>query len=390
MATCIIHNRFIKMARVISVGLVLFLNLSYPSADALGWSKKKNASDNQAGETKTSEKTPTQDKQIMPEQPPTSKEYYEKGLELFRVAQLQSEKGNAIGQKTLLKEAIKSFEQSIQLEKKQISLCEEEERKAKKVKPSSTQPKQEKKITPSKQDKNLKISESKDSGELAPAFEETVQESENQQPGTISFPAQPSSACTVETLKKSNKIILESQSNIGFVYLTLRQYNDAVKNFQIVLDANPHHLNTLNGLANAYALENKIDEAIKTFNQLTELDPGNSQFFFNKGSVLQKAGQTAEAQLAYQEALRLDPQDQRSLFNLGTLFENKGLYEDAKPFYQKAKNIAIGNQIGLEALRRIEKIDKNLAEKSKELAPEDDTAPKNHSITKAPSSSPEE
>ncbi|MBY0406016.1 MAG: tetratricopeptide repeat protein [Cyanobacteria bacterium] len=385
------------MARVISVGLVLLLNLSYPSADALGWSKKKNPSENQTGETNTSDKKPTLEKQNTPDQPPTSKEYYEKGLELFRVAQLQSEKGNTNGQKTLLKEAIKSFEQSIQLEKKQISLCEAEERKAKKVKPSSTRSNKEKEDTSFNRDKNQKISVTKDSGELLPASEETVQENENEHHGTVSSSAQASSACTVEALKKSNKIIIESQSNIGFVYLTLRQYNDAVKNFQIVLDLNPHHLNTLNGLANAYALENKIDEAIKTFDQLTQLDPGNPQFFFNKGSVLQKAGQTAEAQLAYQEALRLDPQDQRTLFNMGTLFENKGLYEDAKPFYQKAKNIAIGNQIGLEALRRIEKIDKTLAEKPtenpKDLLPEDDTSPKNPSMSKessSPSSSPKE
>lgn len=40
---------------------------------------------------------------------------YNKGIELFQIAQLQSEKGNASGQKKLLREAIKHFESAIRI-----------------------------------------------------------------------------------------------------------------------------------------------------------------------------------------------------------------------------------------------------------------------------------
>jgi tetratricopeptide (TPR) repeat protein len=202
---------------------------------------------------------------------------YNKGVELFQIAQVQSEKGNLSGQKQLLKEAINRFEASL----------------------------------------------------------------------------------------KQNPKLVEAQSNIGFAYLTLHQYNRAIEAFQKALSINPKHLNTLNGLSTAYAFDGKIDDAIKTFNQLTTLDPGNVQYWFNKGSVLQRAGRVEESRVAYEQALKIQPTDQRTLFNLGTLYENQGKLEVAKTYYAKAKGVEIGNTIGLEAIQRIEAIDAALKKQAK-------------------------
>lgn len=194
---------------------------------------------------------------------------YNKGVELFQIAQIQSEKGNSSGQKQLLKEAIRHFEMAL----------------------------------------------------------------------------------------SQNPKLVEAQSNIGFAYLTLRDYRKAISAFEKALAINPQHLNTLNGLSTAYAFNDNIDKAIQTFNKLTTLDPGNSQYFFNKGSVLQRAGRIDEAKQAYLQALKIQPNDQRALFNLGTLYENQGKLEEARPYYEKAKGVEIGNTIGLEAIHRLEAID---------------------------------
>ena len=207
---------------------------------------------------------------------------YNKGVELFQIAQVQSEKGNLSGQKQLLKEAVTHFEAAL----------------------------------------------------------------------------------------KQNPKLVEAQSNIGFAWLTMRQYHKAIEAFQKALTINAKHLNTLNGLSTAYAFDGKIDEAIKTFNQLTTLDPGNAQYFFNKGSVLQRAGRVPDAQLAYEQALKLQPADQRTLFNLGTLYENQGKFTEARAFYTKAKGVEIGNTIGLEAIQRIEAIDAALKNSTKKPAPQ--------------------
>lgn len=213
-----------------------------------------------------------------PEQPlgEQAREAYEQGLEMFKIAQIQAEKGNLNGQRNLLKESIRKFNAAL----------------------------------------------------------------------------------------AADPAMIEAQSNIGFAYLTLKQYREAIKAFQKALVMNPNHLNTLNGLATTYALDKNIDESVKTFEKLTTLDPGNSQYFFNFGSVLQKVGRVDEAKDAYLEAIRLEPRDQRSLFNLATLYENLGQLRDAKPYYEQAKSAAIETPIGLEAIRRLEAIDKVLKESS--------------------------
>ena len=132
----------------------------------------------------------------------------------------------------------------------------------------------------------------------------------------------------------------------------------------------PYHLNSLNGLATAYALGGKLDKSLDTFEQLITLDPSNPQYYFNKGSVLQKEGRVEDAEVAYEEAIRLDPNEQRSLFNLGTLYENRGEWALAKPYYERAKRVNITNPIGLESIHRIEDIERLLAAKVVEEAEE--------------------
>ena len=200
---------------------------------------------------------------------------YNKGVELFQIAQIQNEKGNSAGQKQLLRQAIQHF----------------------------------------------------------------------------------------ETALRQNPKLVEAQSNIGFAYLTLRDYRKAINAFEKALAINPQHLNTLNGLSTAYAFNENIDKSIQTFNKLTTLDPGNSQYFFNKGSVLQRAGRVKEAQQAYEQALKIQPNDQRALFNLGTLYENQGKLEEARSYYEKAKGVEIGNTIGLEAMHRLDAIESALSGK---------------------------
>ncbi len=253
------------------VGLTVALNVQTPNV-AMAETQGPNAPEPQSTANK-----PSPDATINPDGLPVGSVEYNKGVELFQIAQVQSEKGNLSGQKQLLKESITHFEAAL----------------------------------------------------------------------------------------KQNPKLVEAQSNIGFAWLTMRQYHKAIEAFQKALVINPRHLNTLNGLSTAYAFDGKIDEAIKTFNQLTTLDPGNAQYFFNKGSVLQRAGRVTDAQLAYEQALKLQPTDQRTLFNLGTLYENEGKFTEARAFYTRAKGVEIGNTIGLEAIQRIEAIDAALKNNTK-------------------------
>ncbi|MDX2084225.1 MAG: tetratricopeptide repeat protein [Candidatus Melainabacteria bacterium] len=219
------------------------------------------------GSSASSETTPAPEQALSPQA--EARTLYNQGVELFKISQVQAEKGNLPGQKKLLLEAKKRFEAALQLD----------------------------------------------------------------------------------------NTLVEAQSNIGFVFLTLKDYRHAAEAFQKALKINENHLNTWNGLATTYGLDGKNAQALAAVDKLTTLDSSNVQFFFNKGSLLQKMGRFEDAVQAYQQALKLDPKDQRSLFNLGTLLENQGKPEEALSYYEKAKGIAIGNTIGLESIRRIKRIE---------------------------------
>lgn len=278
------------------------------------------------------------DKELAPKTP---EEHYERGLDLFKIAQNQSEKGNLNGQRTLLKEAITEFMQAVTL----------------------SMPKTD---TAKNDSKSSKASSSKDSAT------DTADK-----PKLTPRAAMP-------------KVAIEAESNIGFAYLTLKNYKEAIKAFEQTLKWNPNHLNTLNGLGTTYAFDKKEALALETFEKLVGLDPGNPQYFFNQGSVLQKFERYDEAKAAYEKALALAPQDQRTLFNLATLLDNQGAWAEARPYYVKAKEIAIESPIGLEAFHRIQVIDAQLkaqeteklsskkenvtAEPAKDIQPQEDTA----------------
>jgi Flp pilus assembly protein TadD len=191
---------------------------------------------------------------------------YNKGVELFQVAQGQAEKGNVNGQQVLLQEAVKHFRQALQLNPKRV----------------------------------------------------------------------------------------ESQSNIGFVELTLRRYKPAVRAFEQALRIQPDHPNTLNGLATAFTLLDQPDNALRVLNRLLQVAPDNAQYWFNQGCVLQKTKRFDAARKSYAQALSINPSDQRTLFNLATLAEAQGNQSEAIRLFTQAKNTGIDTPIGLEAYRRLQ------------------------------------
>jgi hypothetical protein len=166
-----------------------------------------------------------------------------------------------------------------------------------------------------------------------------------------------------ENALKGDPSLIEAQSNIGYVYLTQKDYPKAIKAFDKALLLNDKHLSSLNGLATTHALRNKLAVALTYYQRLTELAPGNDQFWFNQGSILQRMDQPDGAKAAYDEALKINPKNQRAWFNIGTLYENQGAAEQALTAYQKVKSIDLSNPIGLEALNRIKRIQTEAAQK---------------------------
>lgn len=183
--------------------------------------------------------------------------------------------------------------------------------------------------------------------------------------------------------------LVEAQSNLAYVQLAKRRYGAAIRAFKQALSLQARHTNSLNGLATAYTLNQQYEEALATYETLLQLAPGEPQYWFNKGSVHHRAGQWPQARAAYEEAVRLEPTHQAALFNLGTLLESQTDWQAALQQYDKAKAVNPSNPVGLEALRRYQRIQSLLGRQLLEQQAPDAGKPasKPPSETETPSSS---
>ena len=98
----------------------------------------------------------------------------------------------------------------------------------------------------------------------------------------------------------------------------------AAKAFESVLEADPHSIDALRGLA-ALAVEREdLDKALDLQAKLIEAGERTPELFYNTGLLLQKSGQIEDAIRLYQEALTERPNFAEALLNLGHALKAQG------------------------------------------------------------------
>ena len=82
----------------------------------------------------------------------------------------------------------------------------------------------------------------------------------------------------------------EAQLNLGLSYWNLGDHDSAAKAFEAVLEADPHSIDALRGLA-ALAVEREdLDKALDLQAKLIEAGERTPELFYNTGLLLQKSG----------------------------------------------------------------------------------------------------
>ena len=121
-----------------------------------------------------------------------------------------------------------------------------------------------------------------------------------------------------------------SLNNMGNVYLSLQQYDKAIKSYNSALQIDPDNPNTLYNKTVALVAEGKWNEASSNADKLTMLSWDNSTFFNIKGFILLKLG-TPEVSLPYfDKAYALSPSDRNVIVNYATAKSLLGYYRQAE------------------------------------------------------------
>jgi Flp pilus assembly protein TadD len=147
----------------------------------------------------------------------------------------------------------------------------------------------------------------------------------------------------VEQTSPPTTIDVEEYYNDGLSLYDQKKYDEAIENFEKVLELDPDHKKAKEYLI--YALQDKGAElsdqgrhsvAITYFDRAIAIDPNDGTSWSIKGFVLNKQGKYSDAITCFDKAIELDPKVQlnwankgRSLFNLGRYSESIICFDEA-------------------------------------------------------------
>ncbi|MBI3266705.1 MAG: tetratricopeptide repeat protein [Chlamydiae bacterium] len=131
----------------------------------------------------------------------------------------------------------------------------------------------------------------------------------------------------------------EARKNLGMTYEILREWNHAIRQYEIYLKDYPDDEDTLNSLGLVFLRKRAYDEALRSFSRASEVNPKNVWVLNNLAIVLRKLNRMDEAIQMHQRAIQLEPMNAALHCNLGnTYFEGKN-YLAAVVAYEKGLKV---------------------------------------------------
>lgn len=138
--------------------------------------------------------------------------------------------------------------------------------------------------------------------------------------------------------------------NIGNCLLNLQQYDEAIKEFNIVLEkmkaetpdlkGNVQAAQMLASIGDVYMRQNKLAQAESYFKQSIDIDKSDHALAYNVGEILFQAGKTDEAIKYYEIAIAISPAWAKAYRQSGYAYLNKGDTETAKKLFKKYIELA--------------------------------------------------
>ena len=138
-------------------------------------------------------------------------------------------------------------------------------------------------------------------------------------------------------------------------YSVLKQYDNAIKDYQQAIEFSSTHLGAYSGLADAAAAAGKTKEALNYYNNAIKKFPSNALLYNNRGMFHQAQGQYSLAVVDFTKALELNPKFYQAHTNRGFVLMKQGEFLSAENEFSKSLEINPA-QHGLIQLRAASKL----------------------------------
>jgi tetratricopeptide (TPR) repeat protein len=126
---------------------------------------------------------------------------------------------------------------------------------------------------------------------------------------------------------------------LGEIAIATGRYEDAVREFERALDAEPMSSDAFGGLAKAYEALGKLAEAEATYKKAVALKPAYWRGHNALGTFYMYHGRYDEAEQQYEKVIALAPRNYWGYINLGVLYYSKGEYEKSRAMFEQALSV---------------------------------------------------
>jgi tetratricopeptide (TPR) repeat protein len=143
----------------------------------------------------------------------------------------------------------------------------------------------------------------------------------------------------INSLNKIKNLTVEGHFNKATAYYYAKKYEEAEKEFRVVLQINPDDATAHSNLGVLLEDQERYDEAEKEYKEAIRIDPDDAVVHYNLGILLKELERYDEAEKEYKEAIRIDPDDATAHVNLGVLLKELERYDEAEKEYKEAIRI---------------------------------------------------
>lgn len=138
----------------------------------------------------------------------------------------------------------------------------------------------------------------------------------------------------------SNNVV--ACNNLGDALVQKKEFDAAIRQFQLALAINTNSAQAYNNLGNALTQKGIVDEAIVDYQKALSLSPDDADICYNLGIALLQKDRSDEAIIQFQKVLASNPDFAQAHFNLGNCLLQKGEVDEATGQFQSALEINPG------------------------------------------------
>jgi tetratricopeptide (TPR) repeat protein len=132
-----------------------------------------------------------------------------------------------------------------------------------------------------------------------------------------------------EAVLQNNPSSLPAHMGVGTIYYRQKRYDEAMSYFQRALQLDPLMSKAALKVGRIYLIRNELDKALEEFQNVLNLDPKSTQAYAGIGQIFMKQKQYDAALQQFAKALRLNPQMVKARLLVAQIYKAQGKFPEA-------------------------------------------------------------